>query len=94
MEEGLTGKVFVKYEAFVRKEEDKGFQLEAVIDGNMTRLQASGEVPEACLFDRRHSGLRIKEVLESFPPQYVVGCDCGYKANMSDVNSEYKPFRQ
>ena len=94
MEEGLTGKVFVKHEAFVGDEEEKGFQLEAVIDKNVTRLQASGEIPEACLFDRRHSGLRIIEVRQSFPAQYVVGCNCGYEKTMMDVNGEYKPFKQ
>ena len=92
MEDELTGKVFVKSELHVKEKGDKGFQLEAIIDGNLTRLQASGEVPVACVYDRRHE-LSVA-ARESLPPQYIVSCKCGYQIEMADVNSHYKPFAQ
>lgn len=88
----LTGKVFVRSQSFSVPK--KTFQLEAVIDGNVTRLQAEGEAPEACLHDKRHSGLKITGIMESLPPQYNVSCDCGYSVHTQDVNQLYVPFKQ
>ena len=65
------------------------FQLEAVINGHVTRLQADGSIPESCLYDRRHTGLEAKRVLETWPPDYLVGCRCGYEVVMKDVNRGY-----
>jgi hypothetical protein len=81
----LTGRVFKK-NIQTDNEGTPSFQLEAQVDGVFTRLQAEGELPETCLFDRRHSGLQITEVLDSFPPQYMVRCSCGYNTIMRDPN--------
>ena len=68
----------------------KHFQLEAIADdGNITRLQAEGEVPEKCLHDDRHK-LEIVSVLECYPPIYVVRCNCGYRAQMQNPNETYQ----
>ncbi len=89
----LTGEVFVRSHAF--QQPIKTFQLEAIIDGKTTRLQVDGEVPEACLFDEGHySGLKITGVMESLPPQYNLGCDCGYSVTAHDVNQLYVPFNK
>lgn len=87
----FTGKVFRSYrfDGHTSIENEK-FQLEAVIDGQTTRLQAEGQIPEGCLYDRRHSGLELKSVLESYPAIYVVGCNCGYEARMRDVNAGFR----
>ncbi|MDD5191955.1 MAG: hypothetical protein PHH54_04975 [Candidatus Nanoarchaeia archaeon] len=83
----LTGKVFKNTMPEGSESEKKPvFQLEAEVDGIITRLQADGEIPEACLFDKRHSGLKVTNTLESLPPQYVVECSCGYSITMTDPN--------
>ncbi|MBI5064755.1 hypothetical protein HZA97_00835 [Candidatus Woesearchaeota archaeon] len=82
----LTGKVFVL--------DRVSFQLEAVINGDITRLQVNSEVPSACLSDKNHSGLKITGVMESLPPQYNIGCDCGYGVCAHDANEFYVPFKQ
>ena len=87
----LTGKVFTVRKEF--KDEEK-FQLEAIADdGNITRLQSEGPLPEACLYDKRHSGLKVIAVLESFPAQYSVGCNCGYRKIMQDVNAVFEEHK-
>ena len=87
----LTGKVFVGswFDDYTAIENDS-FQLEAMLDGQVTRLQADVPVPEDCFYDKRHSGLEIKRVLEKFPPKYVVGCNCGYEVTMTDVNEGFR----
>ncbi len=84
----LTGKVFIPRELLI--ERGKVYQLEAEIDGEMTRLQGEGSVPETCLFHTKHSGLEVVRVLKSMPPQYAIECNCGYKVVMKDVNSGFE----
>ncbi len=87
----LTGKVFESVRlAGDTVVECEFFQLEAVIDGERTRLQGKGPVPEGCIYDSRHNGLELTTVLESIPPTYVVGCNCGYKVRMKDVNAGFR----
>jgi hypothetical protein len=85
----FTGKAFKKRIQLDEKKESHYFQLEAMIDGELTRLQAEGDVPERCLYDKRHS-LLINGALESYPPIYLVGCECGYSVQMEDVNSRFE----
>ncbi len=85
--DGLTGKFYMGTQL-----ENNSFQLEAVIDGEVTRLQANGSVPADCLYDKRHSGLKLERVQETFPPTYIVGCNCGYTVGMKDVNEGFRYF--
>ena len=87
---GLTGRVFVPHEKFAAQEEGK-FQLEAVIDGSITRLEGASDVPALCLRGNGHH-LRITAVLETFPPSYQIGCSCGYGNKLYDVNDCYVKF--
>ncbi|MFC1696763.1 hypothetical protein ACFL1H_00365 [Nanoarchaeota archaeon] len=87
--EELTGNLFVQED---NNENVVKFQLEASIDGDITRLEAEGKLPEACLHDNRHSGLRINSQVETCPPKYEVNCDCGYKIVMRDINEKFEPY--
>jgi len=87
----LTGKVFesVRFDGHTVIE-NESFQLEAVLEGEVTRLQAKGSAPQECLYDKRHSGLELRDALESLPPIYLVGCNCGYTVGMKDVNEGFR----
>ncbi len=90
-EDYLTGKVYIssRFDGHTVIE-NESFQLEAVIGGEVTRLQAKSSAPEECLYDKRHSGLELRDALESLPPLYIVGCNCGYTVGMKDVNESFR----
>ena len=94
----LTGKVFVIKDLSLVKSiihlKRHDFQLEAEVDGVITRLEANGTLPH-CLnaihHGEVHSGVKSLKVtpLESDPQQYNVSCSCGNSWTMQDVNSPY-----
>ena len=91
--EKLTGKAFVSLPS---RSEQQTFQLEIILGGEVTRLQAppGSKLPEKCLFDRRHDGLEVKSCIEILPLIYVVGCSCGYSVEMREVNEGFMPYKQ
>ena len=89
MENEIFRKAFVPEGKF-KEELGDVYQVEARIYGEITRLQSEGPFPEDCFFSRRHSGLKLLGILESYPPIYEVGCDCGYKARLHDVNTKFE----
>ena len=70
------------------------YQVEAVIDGEVMRLQGQGPLPEECVYDRRHSGLRVIGVFEGNIPTYEIGCGCGYRIVMDDVNVRFERHKK
>jgi hypothetical protein len=73
----LTGKAFVNGEKF---------QLEAIINNKIIRLEAEGDIPKSCLTEKKHD-LKIIGATDNFPPKYVISCECGYSQIMDELKN-------
>ena len=79
----LTGNVFES------KTQDE-FQLEAVVDGHITRLKTKGKLPKDCFTEENHDGFGNYKVLDLDAGSYKMTCTCGNTLYMYDVNSDFE----